>query len=135
MNSEDITTDMPPETAKERVLVETDAYSEPNIEKDLLPAPPAGSQMPNDEHDLAKIGGENKLIEEYKKLREMMEKLMEAGKDQLTVISNLTGRLKELEEKVSRNKKLSKPRYRKARYAPSYSMHVRARGRAAEVAM
>ena len=41
-----------------------------------------------------------KLIEENKKLREMMEELIKAGKEQLPVISNLTGRVKELKKVV-----------------------------------
>ncbi|XVE73776.1 hypothetical protein DITRI_Ditri11bG0145400 [Diplodiscus trichospermus] len=136
MNDEEKTTNMPYETSEVGVLVEIDAHPEPNVvEQDLLPASPAVSQMSNDEHDLAKIGGDEKLIEENKKLREMMGKLMEAGKAQLNVISNLTGRVKELEEKLSRNKKMSKPRYRKARYAPSCFRTVRVRGMPAEAAM
>ncbi|KAK6239764.1 hypothetical protein QUC31_005233 [Theobroma cacao] len=134
-NSKDKATDMLRETAEHRVLSGTDALSEPNVEQDLLSASPAASEMSNDDHDLAEIGGDNKLIEENRKLREMMEKLMEAGKHQLTVISNLTGRVEDLEEKLSRNKKLSKPRYRKAIYGPSYSRPLRVRGKAAEVAM
>ncbi|XWS76939.1 hypothetical protein CRYUN_Cryun01aG0220700 [Craigia yunnanensis] len=125
-NETEVQEQMPHETLEESVVVETDALSEPNVEQELLPASPAASQMSNDEHDLDKVGGDNKIIEENKNLREMMEKLMEAGKNQLTVISNLTGRVKELEEKLSRNRKSSKPRYRKARYAPSYSKPVRA---------
>lgn len=134
MKTEDKTTNMLNNT-EERVLIDTDAISGPSIEQELLPASPAATQISNGEHDLAKIGGDSKLIEESKKLREMMEKLMEAGKNQLTAISNLTGRVKELEEKLSRNKKLSKPRHRKARYIPSYSRPLRATGRATEVAM
>ena len=65
--------------------------------------------MSNEELDFANIEGDNNLIEENKKSRKMMEKLMETGKNQLTVISNLTERVKDLEEKLSRNKKLSKP--------------------------
>lgn len=45
------------------------------------------------------------LKEENEKLRKMMEKLMEAGKEQLDVISNLTGRVKDLEKKLAKKKK------------------------------
>lgn len=55
----------------------------------------------------------NKLVEENARLREMMEKLMEAGKEQLNVVSSLTGRVKDLERKLSRKKKLGTIRYRK----------------------
>jgi molybdopterin converting factor small subunit len=36
----------------------------------------------------------------------MMERLIETGKDQLTVISNLTERVKDLEKKLSKKKKV-----------------------------
>ncbi|GAY51401.1 hypothetical protein CUMW_133950 [Citrus unshiu] len=65
------------------------------------------SQMSADEKDI--------VMEENAKLREMMEKLMEAGKEQLTVISQLTGRVKDLERKLSRKRKLRGPRrYKRA---------------------
>ncbi|KAH9732416.1 BAG family molecular chaperone regulator 6 [Citrus sinensis] len=65
------------------------------------------SQMSADERDI--------VMEENAKLREMMEKLMEAGKEQLTVISQLTGRVKDLERKLSRKRKLRGPRrYKRA---------------------
>ncbi|KAK9280621.1 hypothetical protein L1049_014317 [Liquidambar formosana] len=54
---------------------------------------------------------DKKLIEENEKLRDMMEKLLEAGKEQLTVISNLSKRVKDLERKLSRKKKLRTRRY------------------------
>ncbi|KAA3469626.1 BAG family molecular chaperone regulator 6-like isoform X1 [Gossypium australe] len=85
--------------------------------------------------NVAKIGEDNKVVEENKKLNEMMEKLMEAGKDQLTVISNLTERVKELEEKLSKTKKLSTAGYRKVRYAPSYYKLGKIKRKASEVAM
>lgn len=50
---------------------------------------------------------DKQLMEENEKLREMMEKLIEAGKQQLNVISNLNGRVKDLEKKLSsRTRKL-----------------------------
>ncbi|TYI14887.1 hypothetical protein ES332_A08G151400v1 [Gossypium tomentosum] len=85
--------------------------------------------------NVAKIGEDNKVVEENKKLNEMMEKLMEAGKDQLTVISNLTERVKELEEKLGKTKKSSKAGYRKVRYAPSYYKLGKIKRKASEVAM
>ncbi|XP_062090573.1 LOW QUALITY PROTEIN: BAG family molecular chaperone regulator 6 [Humulus lupulus] len=51
---------------------------------------------------------EKQLIEENEKLREMMEKLIQAGKNQLKVISNLNGKVKNLEKKLSLRRKLSK---------------------------
>ncbi|KAK9143905.1 hypothetical protein Syun_013305 [Stephania yunnanensis] len=49
---------------------------------------------------------EKKLVEENEKLREMLEKLMEAGKEQITAISELHGRVKDLERRLSRKKKM-----------------------------
>ncbi|MBA0853436.1 hypothetical protein Goshw_017447 [Gossypium schwendimanii] len=85
--------------------------------------------------NVAKIGEDNKVVEENKKLNEMLEKLMEAGKDQLTVISNLTERVKELEEKLGKTKMSSKAGCRKVRYAPSYYKHGKIKRKAKEVAM
>jgi len=45
-----------------------------------------------------------KLVEENEKLREMMKKLLEAGNEHLSVISDLTGRVKELEKKLARSR-------------------------------
>ncbi|KAH6812068.1 hypothetical protein C2S51_025830 [Perilla frutescens var. frutescens] len=47
-----------------------------------------------------------KLIEENERLRDMMEKLIKSGEDQLTAISSLSGRVKDLEKRLSRKKKL-----------------------------
>ncbi|PON49594.1 IQ motif, EF-hand binding site [Parasponia andersonii] len=54
------------------------------------------------------VGSQNdkQLIEENEKLREMMEKLIEVGKQQLNVISSLNGRVKDLEKKLSKRRKL-----------------------------
>ncbi|XP_059456221.1 BAG family molecular chaperone regulator 6 [Corylus avellana] len=68
-----------------------------------------------DEHDLG-LGSDKRLVEENEKLKEIMERLMEAGKEQLTVISNLNARVKDLEKKLSRRKKL-----RARQYGPSRS--------------
>ncbi|KAA8516123.1 hypothetical protein F0562_019302 [Nyssa sinensis] len=48
---------------------------------------------------------DRRLIEENEKLREMMEKLIETGKEQVIAISKLTGRVKDLEKKLARKKK------------------------------
>ncbi|GMI85890.1 BCL-2-associated athanogene 6, ARABIDOPSIS THALIANA BCL-2-ASSOCIATED ATHANOGENE 6 [Hibiscus trionum] len=84
----------------------------------------------------ANHGEDNKLMEENKKLKEIMEKVMEAGKDQVSVISKLAERVKELEEKLAKNKKSSMRGYRKVRYAPSYKYNKPLKSRAAaEVAI
>ncbi|KAK7349468.1 hypothetical protein VNO77_06856 [Canavalia gladiata] len=60
------------------------------------------------------LNGHAKLLEENDRLRKMMNKLLEAGNEQLSVISDLTGRVKELEKKLarSRTKKVKAKRYR-----------------------
>lgn len=66
---------------------------------------------------------DKKLVEENEKLREMMERLIEAGKEQLTVISNLNGRVKDLEKKLSRKKK--KLRAKRNRAVTSGSSYIK----------
>ncbi|XP_042504123.1 BAG family molecular chaperone regulator 6 [Macadamia integrifolia] len=56
-----------------------------------------GGQVPNHSKDLA---------EDNEKLREMLEKLVEAGKEQLSVISDLNGRIKDLERKLKSKKNM-----------------------------
>lgn len=51
------------------------------------------------------LGSDKKLVEENEKLREMVAKLVETSKEQLSVISSLSGRMKELEMKLARKKK------------------------------
>lgn len=48
------------------------------------------------------LKGESKLVEENEMLRKMLKKLVEAGNEQLSVISDLTGRVKELEKRLAR---------------------------------
>lgn len=55
--------------------------------------------------------GDRKLIEENMRLREMIQKLIESGQDQLTAISNLSSRVKELEKRISKKKKLRMRRH------------------------
>ncbi|KAL2336100.1 hypothetical protein Fmac_010546 [Flemingia macrophylla] len=58
--------------------------------------------------------GDSKLLEENEELRKMMRKLLEAGNEQLNVISNLSGRVKDLENKLARIKRVKTKRYRPA---------------------
>ncbi|KAF7826115.1 BAG family molecular chaperone regulator 6 [Senna tora] len=60
------------------------------------------------------------LVEENEKLRQMMQKLLEAGNEQLAVISNLSGRVRELEKKLARKKRvrMSKPSCKKSSNNP-----------------
>lgn len=73
-------------------------------EGEPLPLSPTASQVSVDECNIG-VESDEKLIEENKKLREMMEKLIAAGKEQLTVISNLTVRVRDLEKQLARKKK------------------------------
>lgn len=61
------------------------------------PVPPGEVESNKDGKHL---GGENE------KLKEMVEKLLEAGKQQLTVISDLNGRVRDLEKKLAKKKKM-----------------------------
>ena len=102
---------------------------------DVLVATPSSprSPRPREEYDM-KMESDKKLIKENAKLKEMMEKLMEAGKEQLSVISNLTGRVKDLERKLSKKKKL-RTRHKKAT-ASITKLHDNAmKERAVDVAM
>ncbi|XP_048141177.1 BAG family molecular chaperone regulator 6 isoform X2 [Rhodamnia argentea] len=72
---------------------------------------PPSHEDSNASRPVEKTDGNEKLIKENEKLREMMEKLMEAGKEQLNVISELTVRVKDLETRLARNKR-TKPRCR-----------------------
>ncbi|MGD7361367.1 hypothetical protein, partial [Ralstonia pseudosolanacearum] len=49
---------------------------------------------------------DKKLVEENEKLREMIGKLLLEGKQQLTAISDLHGRVNDLEKKLTKKKKL-----------------------------
>jgi len=58
----------------------------------------------------ADLNGDIKLLEENEKLRKLMKELLEAGNEQLSVISNLTGRVKDLEKKLAKTKRSKKVR-------------------------
>ncbi|GJW97924.1 BAG domain-containing protein [Tanacetum coccineum] len=51
-------------------------------------------------------GDDKKLLEENERLRVAVEELMKAGNQQLDVIKELTGRVKDLEKKLSKKKKV-----------------------------
>lgn len=86
---------------------------------ELPPSSPTGSQISLASN--ASTEHERKLVEENERLREMMQKLIEAGKEQLTAISNLSGRVKDLEKKLSRKKKLKMRRHGSTRYTSGQS--------------
>lgn len=56
-----------------------------------------------------------KLMEENERMRDMMEKLIKSGHEQLTAIESLSGRVKDLEKRLSRKKKLKVKQYRAPR--------------------
>lgn len=71
-----------------------------------LPASPNGHREMIDKDDLVSDREmDKKLVEENEKMREMVEKLMEAGKEQIAIISKLSGRVKDLEKRLARKKK------------------------------
>lgn len=51
---------------------------------------------------------DKKIIEENEKLRAMLEKLIASGREQQDVISSLSGKVKDLEKKLAKNKKKKK---------------------------
>lgn len=72
-------------------------------------------------HD-AELNGDMKLLEENEKLRKLMKELLEAGNEQLSVISNLTGRVKDLEKKLAKTKKTKKVRTKRHKPVTSSKM-------------
>lgn len=74
-------------------------------EEQVLPPPsPSASEISLESDGFSE--GDRKLVEENMRLREMMQKLIESGQDQLTAISKLSSRVKELEKRMSKKKKL-----------------------------
>ncbi|GAV77008.1 BAG domain-containing protein [Cephalotus follicularis] len=81
------------------------------------------SSLPSQDEQKILMEREKNLIEENEKLREMMERLIETGEKQLNVISGLTGRVKMLERKLSKKKKVKPGHHRKAKFSPSSGTH------------
>lgn len=63
----------------------------------------------------AELDGNMMLLEENEKLRKLMKELLEAGNEQLCVISNLTGRVKDLEKKLAKTRKSKKVKTKRHR--------------------
>ncbi|XVF13906.1 hypothetical protein REPUB_Repub09cG0010100 [Reevesia pubescens] len=79
----------------------------------------------DNERSLVKMGKDVKMMmEEKKKLREMVEMLMLVIKGQSTVISDLSGRVKTMERKLLRRNKYKKPHYRRMASATNLSDHA-----------
>lgn len=86
----------------------------PALDEVVIPAGESklSNSKPDDEND-----SNERLLEKNEKLRQMMQKLMEAGKEQLDVISSLTGRVKDLEKKLAKKKKMRSGRCKTAAVA------------------
>ncbi|XP_058743935.1 uncharacterized protein LOC131616586 [Vicia villosa] len=63
----------------------------------------------------AELNGNMMLLEENEKLRKMMKELLGAGNERLSVISNLTGRVKDLENKLAKSRKSKKVKTKRHR--------------------
>ncbi|KAK7274269.1 hypothetical protein RIF29_15352 [Crotalaria pallida] len=88
--------------SKDLVLKDTEALAKDEVDLSAAAPKDGGSD------------GDKKLVEENEKLREMMKKLLDAGNEQLNVISTLTGRVKDLEKKLARSKRVRTKRYKPA---------------------
>nr|ACU20570.1 unknown [Glycine max] len=100
-----------PEMVAEEVIIPDDKDTE-NLAKEkteVSAEPPPALQDRG-------LNGDSKLLEENEKLREMMKKLLEAGNEQLSVISDLTVRVRDLEKKLARrrSKRVKTKQYRPA---------------------
>ncbi|KAI0524311.1 hypothetical protein KFK09_003677 [Dendrobium nobile] len=62
--------------------------------------------LPGDFANSEIISEEKKLVEDNEKLRQMLEKLLNAGQEQMGVIAELNERVKNLEKKLSKRKKV-----------------------------
>lgn len=92
------------ETVVDDVFSET--QSTPVQKSESLPEKQVAIEASSIDGDVMELESGRKLIEENEKLRAMMQKFMEAGNEQLQAISNLTGRVKDLEKKLARKKKV-----------------------------
>ncbi|XP_068315867.1 BAG family molecular chaperone regulator 6 [Pyrus communis] len=92
------------ETVAQDVFSET--LSTPVQKSESLPEKQVAIEASSIDGDVTELESGRKLIEENEKLRAMMQKFMVAGNEQLQAISNLTGRVKDLEKKLARKKKV-----------------------------
>ncbi|KAJ0258233.1 BAG family molecular chaperone regulator 6 [Hirschfeldia incana] len=95
-------------------LLSQDSLSSPGEEKTVVDPEIASKEETNVDHSSTGIGQETergmseetkKLMEENQRFKETMETLLKAGREQLEVISKLTGRVKSLEKKLSQKKR------------------------------
>ena len=87
----------------------------------LVPHEIAEEVISDNEGGVLKLEKDVKMImEDNKKLRELVEMLMVETKGQTTVISDLSGKVKNLERKLSRRNKQRKPHYGRTTAPKSY---------------
>lgn len=70
---------------------------------------------PLQENALKKTENDQNLLEENQRLRKMMEELIKAGNEQLSAITDLSGKVKYLERKLARKKKVKTRRTKSAK--------------------
>ncbi|KAI3493440.1 hypothetical protein L1887_41830 [Cichorium endivia] len=73
--------------------------------KEVLVENPGGAQPHSATGSHVSSGGDKKLMEENEKLRAAVEELMKAGSEQVSLIRELTGRVKDLEKELLKKKR------------------------------
>ncbi|WZY91419.1 hypothetical protein YC2023_063748 [Brassica napus] len=95
-------------------LLTQDSLSSPGEEKTVVDTETASKEGTNVDHSFTGISQESKLgmseetkklMEENQRFKETVETLVKAGREQLEVISKLTGRVESLEKKLSQKKR------------------------------
>ncbi|XP_006647132.1 BAG family molecular chaperone regulator 6 isoform X2 [Oryza brachyantha] len=109
---------------KEDVSVQTENMA--SEEASLASGTPDDLKVDNKVHEetsdcvtrnVSKSDNENKLAEENQRLKEMLQKLLPSGSDQMAVITELSEKVKTLERKLARKKKPKVRVHRPARQA------------------
>ncbi|EOY02630.1 Calcium-dependent lipid-binding (CaLB domain) family protein [Theobroma cacao] len=107
---------------EEKEEVATRKLEQPLAAIDLLPRKAAEEMISDNEGSMVKMEKDVKMIvEENKKPREMVQTLVVEAKGQSTVKSDLTGRVKNLEKKLSRRNKQRKLHYGRTARAPKFN--------------
>lgn len=89
---------------QETINMLTNQLDMPESSKDEVSSVITDKLLPSQEGEISREES-RKLVEESEKMREVVHKLLESGKQQFAVISNLTGRLNELEHKLRHTKR------------------------------
>lgn len=80
--------------------------SEPEVSKPEESSEDAGGEKQEEITVAGNVRGERARAGEAEELREALEKLLQAGKQQLAMMSALSGRVRDLERKLARRRKL-----------------------------